>query len=107
MVLLVFHGEFHFRQALLKEFRLVHAPLAAAENVAAPAYVHIGQVFFRFPVLGIQHQVDAGAVGAGGIAEDAESRIAPGVVCRSTAGFQGLAVFPDMFAYKVVVIGFI
>ena len=83
MVLFVFHGEFHLRQTFLEQFGLIYAPLSAAEDVAAPAYIHVGQVFFRFPVLGVQHYVDAGTVCAGGIAEDTEGRVTPGVVCGS------------------------
>ena len=107
VVLFVLHGEFHLGQTLFEKLRLVHAPLPAAENVAAPAHIHIRQIFFRFPVLGVQHQVDAGTVRAGSVAEDAEGRAAPGVVCGCAACFQGFAVFPDMFQDKVVVVGFI
>ena len=83
MVLFVFHGEFHLRQTFLEQFGLIYAPLSAAEDMAAPAYIHVGQVFFRFPVLGVQHYVDAGAVSPGSVAKDPECRVTPGVVCGS------------------------
>ena len=107
MAVFVFYGKFHLGQPFFEQLRLVFATAPAAESVAAPAYVNVGQVFFGFPVFGIQHDVDTGSVGAGCVAEDTEGCAAPCVVCRCAAGFQGFALFPDMLADKIVFVGFI
>ena len=80
MVFFILDREVQRGEPFLKELRFEDTPVSAAEDMTAPADIHIGQIVFILPVLRVQHRIHTGAVGTGGIAENAESRISPCIV---------------------------
>ena len=107
MVFFILDSEVQRGQPFLKELRLEDTPVSAAEDMTAPADIHIGQIVFILPVLGVQHRIHAGAVSTGGITENTESRISPCIVGIYPFVFHDFRVFLHMFSDEIVFIRFI
>ena len=107
MVFLILDREVERSETLLEQLWMEDAAFAAAEDMPAPADIHIRQILFRLPVLRIKHRIDTRAVGRGRVTKDTESCISPCLISIDTGILHGSGIFSHMLADKIILFRFI
>ena len=107
MVFLILDREVERSETLLEQLWMEDAAFAAAEDMPAPADIHIRQVLFRLPVLRIKYRIDTCTVGPWRVAKDTESCISPCLISIDPGILHGSGIFFHMLPDEIILFRFI